>query len=178
MKCKSNNEGECKEQRIEYKYVKNYDQYNFFDHNDKNRYTKLAYLNLCESIISQNLGKNILILSRTNKLLGSELKEFENILKARCMQLFKEHKFNDFVKVKTVHKSKGEESDIVIVLNVTKDCFPLPSKDYSFFEIFGDDVDSQQEDEDKLFYVAITRAKEKLYILYDYTNRSSYIDGL
>jgi DNA helicase-4 len=70
----------------------------------------------------------------------------------------------------TVHKSKGLETDYVIILQCNKDT-------YGFASLVSDDpvlnyVLTQSDqfpygEERRLFYVAITRAKTKTYILYD-----------
>lgn len=62
----------------------------------------------------------------------------------------------------TVHKSKGLESDIVIIL-VERNSFPLyhPTSDM-IKELFGLDW---KEQERNLFYVALTRARRKVYFV-------------
>ncbi|NME95323.1 UvrD-helicase domain-containing protein [Clostridium cochlearium] len=56
----------------------------------------------------------------------------------------------DVVKIMTVHGSKGLEFNTVFVVGMNKNVFPSKRGDL--------------EEERRLFYVAITRAKEKLYI--------------
>jgi len=58
------------------------------------------------------------------------------------------------VPVVTVHQSKGLEFDSVFIAGVTEDEFP------SFFSI----RDNKLEEEKRLFYVAMTRAKQRLFI--------------
>ena len=60
------------------------------------------------------------------------------------------------VKLTTVHQSKGLEFDIVFVIGVADGMFPGRRA------IEADDV----EEERRLFYVAVTRAKNELYICY------------
>ena len=62
----------------------------------------------------------------------------------------------DTVKLTTVHQSKGLEFDIVFVIGVADGMFPGRRA------IEADDV----EEERRLFYVAVTRAKNELYICY------------
>ena len=58
------------------------------------------------------------------------------------------------VPIITVHQSKGLEFDTVFIAGATEDEFP------SFFSV----RDNKLEEERRLFYVAMTRAKQKLFI--------------
>ena len=79
----------------------------------------------------------------------------------------------------TVHKSKGLEADYVILLQCNKDTYGFPS-------LVSDDpilnyvlTKSDQfpfGEERRLFYVAITRAKVKTFILYDKRFPSVFVD--
>ncbi len=62
---------------------------------------------------------------------------------------------NGGVKLMTVHASKGLEFKVVFVSGLEQGLFPL-SRDENKKE--------DQEEERRLFYVAVTRAKEKLYL--------------
>ncbi len=82
--------------------------------------------------------------------------------------------------ISSVHGSKGLEFDTVFVAGVTSDRFPprrqkdpIEIPDKLVHEILND-KDSHVEEERRLFYVAITRAKNKLHLLYsDFYNYSS-----
>ncbi len=79
----------------------------------------------------------------------------------------------------TVHKSKGLEADYVIILQCNKDTYGFPS-------LISDDpilsyvlTKSDQfpfGEERRLFYVAITRAKLKTFVLYDIHFPSVFVD--
>jgi len=71
------------------------------------------------------------------------------------------------IESKTAHQSKGLEADVVILLEATNRSFPLIHPDYQLFEIFGDTLGKIEDEERRLFYVACTRAKSDLYLLYD-----------
>ena len=77
----------------------------------------------------------------------------------------------------TVHKCKGLEAKVVFILNVVKGAFGFPSEieDPSILEVAREDngVPDQKEEERRLFYVAITRAKEDLYIYTRQQEKSS-----
>jgi DNA helicase-2/ATP-dependent DNA helicase PcrA len=76
----------------------------------------------------------------------------------------------DAINIITVHKSKGLEFKYVFVVNMVEDRFPgrrrgesieLPS---AFIKEKLPEGDSHYQEERRLFYVAITRAKERLYL--------------
>lgn len=70
----------------------------------------------------------------------------------------------------TVHKSKGLEADYVILLQCNKDTYGFPSlvSDDSLLNYVLTESDQfPYGEERRLFYVAITRAKEKTIVLYD-----------
>ncbi len=79
----------------------------------------------------------------------------------------------------TIHSAKGLEFPIVFVSGCEEDIFPL-SKRFS--------SDATVEEERRLFYVAVTRAKQKVYISHArsryrfgevaYQSRSRFIDEL
>lgn len=121
------------------------------------------YKILTEKIILENPGKSIKILSRNNNLSFSSLEDFVASLK---------RPENTDVTFSTIHKSKGLEADIVILLEINANEFPAPDKSDGLYEIFGDNKKTLLEDEHRLFYVALTRPKEKLYIL----TKSTHID--
>lgn len=79
----------------------------------------------------------------------------------------------------TIHKSKGLEADYVIILQCNKDTYGFPS-------LVSDDpvlnyalTKSEQypyAEERRLFYVAITRARVKTFVLYDRRFPSVFVD--
>jgi DNA helicase-4 len=72
------------------------------------------------------------------------------------------------IRVLTVHKSKGLEAKAVFILNVIKDAygFPCEIEDSSIYAPARENYPKQdpKEEERRLFYVAMTRAKEDLII--------------
>lgn len=69
-------------------------------------------------------------------------------------------KETDAVKLMTVHASKGLEFDTVFVAGLEQELFPFRHVDE------GDISDKEEEEERRLFYVALTRAKKKVYLSY------------
>ncbi|WP_291259160.1 ATP-dependent helicase [Fusobacterium sp.] len=70
----------------------------------------------------------------------------------------------DYVKLMTIHNSKGLEFPIVFVVGAEEGIFPGSRADFDSNEL---------EEERRLCYVAITRAEEKLYMTYA-TSRMMY----
>lgn len=70
----------------------------------------------------------------------------------------------------TVHKSKGLEADYVIILQCNKDTYGFPSlvsDDPVLNYVLTQSDQYPYGEERRLFYVAITRAKVKTWVLYD-----------
>ena len=69
-------------------------------------------------------------------------------------------KDKDAVKLMTVHASKGLEFDCVFIAGLEQDLFPLKHMN-------EDEMSrAEEEEERRLFYVALTRAKKKVYLSY------------
>ncbi|MBR3264160.1 UvrD-helicase domain-containing protein [Candidatus Saccharibacteria bacterium] len=115
------------------------------------------YLKTVQEIISKNPNKSIKILSRNNNIRykNQSLEHFVSLLNTKDVTL----------SFSTIHRSKGLEADIVILLEIDAGKFPSPDKTNGLYDIFGDTTTTLFADEARLFYVALTRAKEKLYIL-------------
>ena len=116
-----------------------------------------------------------MVLNRSNQILFKELEDFEKVLRKVCENFISNDVYENNVRVKTVHKSKGEEADIVILLNINENVFPVSNCNNCLFEVFGEDLQDNYEDEQRLYYVALTRAKQSLYILYDKPCKSDFI---
>ena len=79
----------------------------------------------------------------------------------------------------TVHKSKGLEADYVIILQCNKDTYGFPSlvsDDPVLNYVLTKSDQYPYGEERRLFYVAITRAKVKTYVLYDRRFPSVFVD--
>lgn len=72
------------------------------------------------------------------------------------------------ISMSTIHSSKGLEFDAVFIIDMIKGVFP------------SDSIMDEQllEEERRLFYVAVTRAKQRLYILYPNSSSNRYIKGV
>ena len=79
----------------------------------------------------------------------------------------------------TVHKSKGLEADNVIVVNLenTITGFPCKVKNSEYLKYVTKSSDNYDE-ERRLFYVALTRTKNKIILLVNKQNPSIFIDEI
>ena len=79
------------------------------------------------------------------------------------------------ISISTTHSFKGLESDAVIVLDANKNAYPLIHPTWEFFRIFGVNEKTICSEEQRLFYVALTRAVKSVVIVGDSTNLSPFI---
>ncbi|MDE7395370.1 MAG: UvrD-helicase domain-containing protein, partial [Clostridiales bacterium] len=173
------NRGISTETDISETYIGKFDDNNLYlnllEENEHNKVEKAQYLKACRDIIQKNPSHTVLILSRSNTVLGKDLEEFEVALKALCLTFMTAEEYARRIFVKTVHRSKGEEADTVILLNVNEGVFPVFHSNNDLFEVFGQTTEDAVEDEEKLYYVALTRAKHNLHILYEAKSKSPFI---
>ena len=134
---------------------------------------KSKYLKTIHRLIRLNPDKNFLILSRLNKISGSNL-EFEFSKKLSKMKTIDKNK----VKIMTIHKSKGLEADIVIVLRTINGIIPFIHPDFEIMTALNKNYAEILDEEKRLFYVALTRAKERVYILTESKLESVYLKDL
>ena len=82
------------------------------------------------------------------------------------------------VQVKTIHASKGLEAKVVFIIGLTEGNGGFPDiwlEDRIFQVIKKANHDLLMEEERRLFYVAITRAKDKLFLITQKGNESSFL---
>lgn len=85
------------------------------------------------------------------------------------------------VQGKTIHSSKGLEAKVVFIIGLTEGSGGFPDiwlMDRIFQVIKKADYDLLMEEERRLFYVAITRAKDKLYLITEKGNGSSFLNEI
>jgi len=110
---------------------------------------------------------DILFLYRRTKMLEPYRDEFH----ARGMKL----------KGRTIHGAKGLETKIVFIIGLTEGNGGFPDiwlMDRIFQTIKKSDVNLLMEEERRLFYVALTRAKEKVYLLTEKGSESRFINEI
>lgn len=130
----------------------------------------VQYLKTVVKIVKKNIGlSDVLILHRNNEtnIGGVSLAGFGNGLRWGLDRLgiLPEEKFDGFIHLMTMHKSKGLEADVVIILEANEGVIPKLHPDTLLYGMFGETLDVALNDQKRLFYVAMTRAKHRLYIL-------------
>jgi len=131
-----------------------------------------------QKIIQSNLPRNeIFVLARTNKQLN-ELSAFmkkKNINHVvRSDEIRKNiNASNNDVTLATIHAIKGMESKLVFVIGCNGINFPCKGSEHPVVEMVKVDEYDKEEEERRLFYVAISRAKQSLYLTYS-GNKSTY----
>jgi superfamily I DNA/RNA helicase len=119
---------------------------------------------------SSNPKNEIFVLARTNR----QLAELSQILKERNISHVvktdeqrnpKAGQEGDLT-LATIHAIKGLEAKEVFVLGCNEQNFPCKASDHPAIEMVKTDDYDKEEEERRLFYVAISRAKETLYLTY------------
>jgi len=85
------------------------------------------------------------------------------------------------VTAKTIHASKGLEAKVVFIIGLTDGSggFPDIWLDDVVFRVVKDvKFDMLMEEERRLFYVALTRAKDELYLITELGGESRFIDEI
>ena len=124
-----------------------------------------------------NNDQEVLLLSRKNRL---PWKLKDNKLE-RFLALLRSHLPKDLrkkVNILTAHKSKGLQRNVVIVLDAVPKYYPLIHPNSIFTRIFGNTIEGITAEERRLFYVALTRAEEGVFVLTEKNNRSPFLENL
>ena len=143
-----------------------------------------AVLRLVNTAI--NNDQNVVLLSRMNRLPWQISYEDNGKSPAKnkleqFLELLRSHLPKDQAKkvtILTAHKSKGRQGNVVIVLDAVPQCYPLIHPDSIFTRIFGNTIESITAEERRLFYVALTRAEEDLFIVTETDNVSPLLEDL
>jgi DNA helicase-4 len=131
--------------------------------------TEEENLNFCFNKVQELLndglnGEDILFLYRRSKMYSPYFFKFRN---------------EDLrVQAKTIHAAKGLEAKVVFILGLTEGNGGFPDiwlEDRIFQVIKKANHDLLLEEERRLFYVAITRAKDKLFLITEKGNESSFL---
>lgn len=82
------------------------------------------------------------------------------------------------IKAMSIHASKGIEADYVILLNLNAGEYGLPSEKPEGYQPMQQEETYPHASERRVLYVAITRAKERVYLCYDNDNPSCFVKEL
>lgn len=130
---------------------------------DANKPIKICFYKNKKEIIdkvSKTIDTNILILGRYKKdIIDFNINE------------------NEHTRFLTIHSAKGLEEDNVIIVNLEnkKRSFPSKIKNNDLLSLIIDKDKYPYEEERRLFYVALTRSKNNVYLLVPYHNYSVFV---
>lgn len=131
-------------------------------------------------VLSSEIPKEeIFVLSRTNR----QIEELSKIFKeAGIPHALREEGIKEFnakkgeVTLATVHSIKGLEAETVFVVGCTPANFPCKTSDHPVIESINMYNYDKEEEELRLFYVAISRAKNNLYLTYSGKNHTYFLN--
>ncbi|HWK24101.1 MAG TPA: ATP-dependent helicase [Ureibacillus sp.] len=120
---------------------------------------------------------------KVKELLGDGLTNDDILFLYRRSKMYSPYFFrfkNEGVRVqsKTIHAAKGLEAKVVFIIGLTEGNGGFPDiwlEDRIFQVIKKANHDLLMEEERRLFYVAITRAKDKLFLITEKGNESSFL---
>jgi len=140
-------------------------------HIDFDEYTQLD--NVLNSIVEQGSNKlEVMVLYRAQHLLPKGWSKLQ----------YKYAKGLKKLTAQSVHSSKGREADYVILVGCKQGFVGFPSEkevDPLLSNLLStEETDLEYPEERRLFYVAVTRAKKKVYILANMTQPSAFIQEL
>ena len=127
---------------------------------------------------SKNPREEIFVLARTNK----QLTMFSDILKQHNIpHVLKTDEIRTNINAKpgeitlaTIHAIKGLEAKEVYLIGASKQNFPCRASDHPAIEMIKLESYNKDAEEKRLFYVAISRAKDNLMITYS-GKRTGYL---
>lgn len=137
---------------------------------------------IINEILNSNISREeIFVLARTN----SQLKELSFLLKSRNIpHILKTDEIVRSVLAKqgeitlaTIHAIKGLEAKTVFVIGCNEINFPCKASDHPVIEMIKLEDYDKEEEEKRLFYVALSRAKERLYLTYTGKKHTYFING-
>ncbi len=136
----------------------------------------LAIMQAINSILNLDTNAKILLLGRYNKDM-EELYDTKYFIKTKEKIICSSFPDAD-IEFYTVHKAKGIESDYVIIINAIDSLYGFPSKveNDELFDLFSYKKEVYEyAEERRLFYVALTRTKNKVFIITSDKRPSQFI---
>lgn len=126
-------------------------------------------LKTCYRLVKHHAHQSIMLLHRHNftSFLGVELERFYQALGRVCIDscVLGQDQYHRQVRAMTMHKSKGLEAEVVLLLEFDRSLLLGHHPHAELFPHLGDSRASEKADQERLIYVALTRAKERLYLL-------------
>jgi superfamily I DNA/RNA helicase len=126
-------------------------------------------LNAIATLLAHATQKDIFVLARTNR----QLQDLSVLLAQKGVAHSIKHEEDETVRegivLATAHAIKGLEARAVIVMGATARYFPCKVADHPVVDLMKDLSVDREEEERRLLYVAVSRAKELLVVTYTAT---------
>ncbi len=130
-------------------------------------------------IASEVSGNEIFVLARTNR----QLNDLSQLMKERRIKhVVRSDEIRrsaaagpDEVTLATIHAIKGMEAELVFVTGCTYANFPCRGSEHPVVDMVKVEEYDKEEEERRLFYVAMSRAKNSLYMTYSGSKPTYFI---
>ncbi len=128
--------------------------------------------------ITQWLAKEgeVALLNRANNpdvIFGKNLQAAQKELQHMLPKDIREN-----ITVDTAHSFKGLESEAIVILDAVANHYPLIHPHWIFGQVFGDTLASITKAEERLFYVAVSRAQHRMIICTQSSKQSPFLDKI
>ncbi|MBI3032259.1 UvrD-helicase domain-containing protein [Candidatus Woesearchaeota archaeon] len=132
------------------------------------------------NIKNTTLPRNeIFVLARTNRQLKdlSDLLKLQDIAHVVRTDETRKRVYTEphQITLATIHAIKGLEAEMVLIIGCTAANFPCRASDHPVIDMIKVDEYDKEEEERRLFYVAMSRAKQNLFLTYTGKNPTYYI---
>ena len=164
-------------QKNPYQLIKNLNTVNISDKTEVSTVktqSNLKGLQLAISRISQNNIEKIkvLVLARYHYL-------FNELRESGILNRLHQQYSNVSIELMSIHASKGKEADYVILVGLLSDELPAEKPIDDILELLLPNKESYPyAEERRLFYVALTRAKRRVYLIYNPLDPSPFMEEL
>jgi len=124
-----------------------------------------------QKIIESDIPRNeIFVLARTNRQLNElsqlmKAQDVKHVVRSDEMRKSITARKND-VTLATIHAIKGMEAEMVFVVGCTGINFPCKGSEHPVIEMVKVDEYDKEEEERRVFYVSMSRAKNSLHLTY------------
>lgn len=123
-------------------------------------------------------GRTVTLLSVRNKFTPPggklvDLNRYLRMLRSRLPISLRER-----LGISTTHGFKGKESDVVIVLDAFEKSYPWLHPNWVFARILGESVEAIFDESRRLFYVALTRAREAVFVITKSGRESPFVKDI
>jgi superfamily I DNA/RNA helicase len=133
-----------------------------------------------QKVLASELPREeIFVLARTNR----QLTELSMLMRERGIKhIVRSDEINrnvvagrDEITLATIHAIKGMEAELVFVVGCSSQNFPCRGSEHPIIDMIKLEEYDKEEEEKRLFYVAMSRAKQALHLSYSGKNHSYFI---